>query len=466
MLSGITGRTLGERPDTRRRPEGKDIVTAGPPETQFARSGGVDVAYQVLGEGDRDLVMTMGWVTNLEVMWELPELADFLQALGRLGRLIIFDKRGTGLSDRISGTATLEERAGDIGAVMDAVGSRHAVLVGWGDGGAIAAMFAATYPERVSALVLSALTIATGEGSVLAYPEVMKAMWEAVEEGWGEGNFLPLVAPLHAEDPRIKAWWRRWERLSATPNAAAKLLEWGAEIDLRPVFPAVQAPALFLERSAGALIDLPSIRRAAEMVPKGRYVEIPGADILPFFGDSGPFLGEIEEFLTGGRTVIDPDRTLSTVLFTDIVGSTQRAEQLGDREWRYMLSSHHQAIRQSLKQFGGFEIDTAGDGFLVTFDGPARAIRCACSIRDTVRRLGLEIRAGLHTGEVQRQDRSITGLAVHIGARVLGLAEASEVLVTETVKALVVGSGITFRDRGKHLLKGVPDEWQLFGVDQ
>jgi class 3 adenylate cyclase len=435
------------------------------PETQFARSGGLDIAYQVLGEGGPDLVMTMGWVTHLDVMWELPELATFLDSLAKLGRLIIFDKRGTGLSDRISGMATLEERAADVEAVMNAAGSRQATLIGWGDGAAIAAMFAATHPTRVNALVLSNLTVSSNEDSVVADPATMEAMRQAVEQTWGQAHFLPAVAPLHADDPRIQAWWRRWEQMSATPNAAARFLEWGAAIDLRPVLPAVQAPTLFLERSHAALIDLDSVRRAADMVPNGRYVEVPGEDLLQFFGDSDSILGEIEEFLTGRRSIVDPDRVLATVLFTDIVGSTEKVGRSGDRQWRFALDSHHYEVRRCLAHFGGVEVDTAGDGFLATFDGPARAIRCACSIRDAVRRIGLEVRAGLHTGEIERRDLSIAGLAVHIGARVTALAQASEVLVTETVKSLVIGSGITFTDRGAHPLKGVADPWRLFAVD-
>jgi pimeloyl-ACP methyl ester carboxylesterase/class 3 adenylate cyclase len=434
-------------------------------ETRFARSIDVDIAYQVIGEGPLDMVMTMGWVTNLDVMWELPELASFLDALARLGRLVIFDKRGTGLSDRVSSSITLEERAEDIEAVMDAVGMEQAALIGWGDGAAIAAMFASTRPERVSALVLSALSIVPEEGSIVADPELMTAMWEAVEDGWGEGNFLPMVAPEHASDTRIQAWWRRWERMSATPNVAARLLEWAAQIDLRPVLPAVQAPTLFLERSDAGLIDLSGVRKAAALVPGARFVEVPGADILPFFGDPDPFLGEMEEFLTGTRSVVDPDRALSTVLFTDIVGSTETLERSGDRQWRFALDSHHQEVRRSLGHFGGVEVDTAGDGFLATFDGPARAIRCACSIRDAVANVGLQIRAGLHTGEVERRERSIAGIAVHIGARVAALAGAKEVFVTDTVKALVIGSGITFADRGLHALKGVADEWRVYSVE-
>jgi class 3 adenylate cyclase/pimeloyl-ACP methyl ester carboxylesterase len=436
-----------------------------PVETRFARSGDVDIAYQVIGEGPRDIVMTMGWVTNLDVMWELPELAGFLDSLARLGRLVIFDKRGTGLSDRISSSVTLEERAEDIEAVMDAVGMEQAALIGWGDGAAIAAMFASSRPERVSALVLSALPIVPKEGSIVPDPELMKALRQAVEDGWGEGNFLPMVAPLHACDTRIQAWWRRWERMSATPNVAARLIEWGAQIDLRPVLPAVQAPTLFLERADADLIDIGGVREAAALVPSARFVEVPGADLLPFFGDTDPVLGEMEEFLTGMRSIVDPDRALSTVLFTDIVGSTETLERSGDRQWRFALDSHHQEVRRSLGHFGGVEVDTAGDGFLATFDGPARAIRCACSIRDAVANLGLQIRAGLHTGEVERRDRSIAGIAVHIGARVAALAGASEVFVTDTVKALVIGSGITFSDRGVHALKGVADEWRVYSVE-
>ena len=436
-----------------------------PVETQFARSGDVDIAYQVIGDGPRDLIMTFGWVSNLDVMWELPELAAFLDSLSRLGRLVVFDKRGTGLSDRISSVVTLEERAADIEAVMDAVGSEQAVLVGWGDGAAIAAMFASSHPERASALVLSNFTLVPKGDSVVGDPLVLKAAWQAVEAGWGEGNFLPMVAPLHASDARIQAWWRRWERLSATPNVAARLLEWGAEIDLGPVLPAVQAPTLFLERSEAALMDVDAVRTTAALVPGAKFVEVPGADLLLFFGDPDPVIGEIEEFLTGTRSIVDPDRALATVLFTDIVGSTETVQRTGDRQWRYALDSHHHEVRRSLGHFGGVEVDTAGDGFLATFDGPARAVRCACAIRDAVSNLGIQIRAGLHTGEVERRDRSIAGLAVHIGARVAALAGASEVLVTDTVKALVIGSGITFADRGVHALKGVSDEWRVFSVE-
>jgi class 3 adenylate cyclase len=433
-------------------------------ETRFARSGDVDIAYQVFGAGERDIVMTMGWVTHLEVMWELPELAYFLERLGAMGRVIIFDKRGTGLSDRVPGMVTLEQRAEDVRAVMDAARSEHAAFVGWGDGGAIGAMFAATNPERISALVMSAMTFVTTSTGMGVDPATMQLMQDTIEQGWGSGNQLDFAAPRHASDPRLRTWWRRWERQSATPNAAATLLRWGAEIDLRPVFRALQVPTLFLERAGAGLIDPDSVRAAAALTPCARYVEVPGDDILPFLGDPDPLLGEIAEFLTGARGDVDPDRTLSTVLFTDIVGSTTTADRVGDREWRNILDSHHAAVRASLSRFGGAEIDTAGDGFLATFAGPARAVRCACDIRDRVKDLGLEIRAGLHTGEVERRPDSVAGLAVHVGARVAALAAASEVLVTSVVRALVLGSGLSFVDRGVHSLKGVPDTWQLFAV--
>jgi pimeloyl-ACP methyl ester carboxylesterase len=281
-------------------------------ETRFTRSGDVDIAYQVFGQGERDIVMTMGWVTHLEVMWELPELAYFLERLAGIGRVIIFDKRGTGLSDRVAGMVTLEQRAEDVGAVMDAAQSEQAAFVGWGDGGGIGAMFAATNPQRISALVLSAMAFITTPAAVIADPDQMQLLWDTIEQGWGNGHMLDLAAPGHADDPRLRTWWRRWERQSATPNAAATLLRWGAEADLRPVFTCVQAPTLFLERANANMIDPKSVRAAAELTPHGRYVELPGDDVLPFLGDPDPMLGEIAEFLTGagqcrsGPDAVDP----------------------------------------------------------------------------------------------------------------------------------------------------------------
>jgi len=431
------------------------------PETRFTRVDGLDIAYQVVGSAvGLDLVFVPGWVSHLEVMWELPEFARFLDRLAGMGRLILFDKRGTGLSDRVAGVPTLEQRADDIAAVMDAAGSARAAITAWGEGAGIAAMFAATHPERVAALVLGSLSTA-----VVVDPAVMQAVSTAVETGWGQASLVPLVAPSRTEDTRFLSWYRRWERLSSTPSAAAATLRWAMEWDLRPVLPAIQARTLLIHRSGAALYDPESAHTAAKLIPDARCAELPGADALPYVGDSDALLDVIQEFLTGAQGTPDFDRSLATVLFTDIVGSTQKAGRLGDRQWRYLLDEHHARIRRLLDRFRGTEVDTAGDGFFATFDGPARAIRCACAIREAVREIGIDIRAGLHTGEVERRGKAVTGLAVHVGARVAACAQANEVLVTSTVQTLVLGSGISFADRGRHSLKGVPGEWQLFAVE-
>jgi class 3 adenylate cyclase len=293
---------------------------------------------------------------------------------------------------------------------------------------------------------------------------VLEALSAAVETGWGQASLVPLLAPSRAGDTRFLSWYRRWERLSSTPSAAAATLRWAAEFDLAPVLPSIQARTLVVHRADSALFDRESVRAAARMIPKARYAELPGGDDLPYIGDTDALLDIVQEFLTGTQGTPDPDRSLATVLFTDIVGSTQQADQLGDRRWGYLLDEHHARIRRLLDRFRGTEIDTAGDGFFVTFDGPARAIRCAWAIREAVGEIGIDIRAGLHTGEVERRGRGVTGLAVHVGARVAALAQASEVLVTNTVQMLVLGSGVSFAERGRHILKGVPGEWQLFAV--
>jgi class 3 adenylate cyclase len=438
------------------------------PETQFTRAGTVDIAYQVVGPpAELDLVFVPGWVSHLEVMWELPEFARFLDRLAAMGRLILFDKRGTGLSDRVTGMPTLEQRADDIAAVMDAAGSSRAAIAAWGEGAGIAAMFAATHPERVAALVLGSMPVkvADGQQHLVPDPAVMQALSDAVETGWGQAMLVPLLAPSRAGDPRFLSWYRRWERLSSTPSAAAATLRWAMGYDIGPILPAVQARTLIVHRVDCALIGVETARAAARLIPGARVAEVPGEDDLPYIGDTDGLLDVVQEFLTGAQGTPDLDRCLATVLFTDIVGSTQRAERLGDRQWGYLLDEHHARIRRLLDRFRGTEVDTAGDGFFATFDGPARAIRCACAMRDAVREIGIEIRAGLHAGEIERRDRAATGLAVHIGARVAALAQASEVLVTSTVQMLVLGSGITFADRGLHQLKGVPDEWRLFAVE-
>jgi pimeloyl-ACP methyl ester carboxylesterase len=438
------------------------------PETRFTRVDDLDIAYQVVGPAaELDVVFVPGWVSHLEVMWELPEFAYFLDRLAAMGRLILFDKRGTGLSDRVTGTPTLEQRADDIAGVMDAAGSARAAIVAWGEGAAIAAMFAATHPERVAALVLGSLPFKVSGGSqpLVADPALTQAVAVAVENGWGQASLVPVLAPSRAEDARFLAWYRRWERMSSTPSAAAATIRWALESDAGPILPAIQARTLIVRRAGNAMFGAEPAQAAAKLIPQARYVEVPGPDALPYVGDSDAVLDVIQEFLTGAHLAADLDRSLATVLFTDIVGSTQKAGQLGDRRWRYLLDEHHARIRRQLDRFRGTEVDTAGDGFFATFDGPARAIRCACAARDVVREIGVEIRAGLHTGEVERRGEKAAGLAVHVGARVAALAQASEVLVTNTVEMLVLGSGIGFADRGLHTLKGVPDQWQLFAVE-
>jgi class 3 adenylate cyclase len=288
----------------------------------------------------------------------------------------------------------------------------------------------------------------------------------AVENGWGQASLIPVLAPSRAEDARFLSWYRRWERMSSTPSAAAETIRWALESDPGPILPAIQARTLIVHRTGNALFDRESAQATARLIPDAKCVELPGADALVYAGDTDALLDVIQEFLTGAHPAPDLDRSLATVLFTDIVGSTQRAGQLGDRGWRYLLDEHHARIRRLLDRYRGNEVDTAGDGFFVTFDGPARAIRCACDIRDAVREIGVEIRAGLHTGEVERRGQAVTGLAVHVGARVAALARASEVLVTSTVQTLVLGSGIGFADRGSHSLKGVPERWHLFAVER
>ena len=438
------------------------------PETRFTRVDDLDIAYQVVGPpAELDLVFVPGWVSHLEVMWELPEFARFLDRLAAMGRLIVFDKRGTGLSDRVAGMPTLEQRADDIAAVMNAAGSGRAAIAAWGEGAAIAAMFAASHPERVTALVLGSLPVKMTDGArpVVADPAVIQAFSAAVENGWGQATLVPLLAPSRAEDSRFLSWYRRWERLSSTPSAAAATLRWAMEFDLGSILPSIQARTLIVHRTGNTLVDMQAVRAATNLIPDVRYTELPGCDDLPYVGDTDAVLDAIQEFLTGAQGTPDFDRSLATVLFTDIVGSTQQANRLGDRRWRYLLDEHHARIRRLLDRYRGVEVDTAGDGFFVTFDGPARAIRCACAVRDAVREIGIEIRAGLHTGEVEHRGNAATGLAVHVGARVAALAQASEVLVTSTVQMLVLGSGIGFADRGRHRLKGVPDQWQLFAVE-
>ncbi len=439
------------------------------PETRYARSGEVNIAYQVAGEGPIDLVYVMGWVTNIDLFWAEPRLERFLARLAAFSRLILFDKRGTGLSDRVANDQlpTIEQRMDDVRAVMDAAGSERAALFGVSEGGPMAAVFASTYPQRTSALVMYgtyARRIWAEDYPWAPTPEERQRWYDLLERDWGRDADIETLAPSIADDPRVRQWWGSYLRQSASPGAALALARMNTQIDIRQVLPAIRVPTLVLHRTGDRDIDVGGARWLAERIPGARFVELPGDDHLPWAGDQDALLGEIEEFLTGMRHVDVSDRVLATVLFTDIVGSTERAAALGDREWRELLSRHHVLVRRELERFRGREIDTAGDGFLASFDGPARGIRCACAIRDGVRAIGLEIRAGLHTGECEVMGDQLTGLAVHTGARVASLAGPGEVLVSSTVRDLVAGAGLEFADRGEHVLKGVPGAWHLFAV--
>jgi class 3 adenylate cyclase len=440
------------------------------PATHYAKAhDGVSIAYQVIGDGPLDLVYVPGWVSHLEVAWEEPTLARFFEDLASFSRLILFDKRGTGLSDRVSESElpTLETRMSDVLSVCDAVGSDRAALFGVSEGGPMCLLFGATYPARTTGIVLFgsyARRMAAADHPWGFTPETRDEFLTTIERDWGGPVGLAVRAPSRIHDERFRSHWARYLRSGASPAAVVALMSMNAEIDVRPVLESVRVPTLVLHRTGDRVIDVGAGRYLAEHIPGSTFVEMPGEDHLPWVGDPGRVVGEIEEFLTGTRHEPEGDRVLATILFTDIVESTQRASALGDQAWGDLLQAHHAVVRDQLGRFGGREVATAGDGFLATFDGPARAIRSALAIVNGVRPLGLEVRAGLHTGEVERVGDDIRGLAVHIGARIAGLAGPGEVLVSRTVKDLVVGSGLGFRDLGTAVLKGVPDEWQLYQV--
>jgi pimeloyl-ACP methyl ester carboxylesterase len=439
------------------------------PQTQYAKSGDVSVAYQVVGDGPFDLVFVPGWISNVELMWEEPAHERFLRRLASFSRLLLFDKRGTGLSDRVPNNRlpTLEERMDDVRAVMDAAGSERAALFGYSEGGNMSTLFAATYPERTIALVtfgIFAKRIWSPDYPWAPTPEQREHEYEHVEREWGGEMDLSQLAP--SADEAFKRWLATYFRRSASPGAAVALLRMNTEIDIRSVLPTVRVPTLVLHRVGDLDAKIEEGRWIAAQIPGARLVELPGVDHVPWVGDQDSVLDEIEEFLTGIRRGPEPDRVLATVLFTDIVGSTERAAELGDRRWGDLLGAHHDRVRRQLARFRGQEVDTAGDGFFASFDGPARGVHCAVAITEAVRELGVDVRAGLHTGECERVDGKIAGIAVNIGARVAGEAGPGEVLVSSTVKDLVSGSGIGFLERGTYTLKGVPGEWRLFAVER
>jgi class 3 adenylate cyclase len=447
-------------------------VTAAP-KTRYARSGDVNIAYQIAGEGPIDLVYVPGWVSNIETAWEDPHVSRFLERLASFSRLILFDKRGTGLSDRvsISELPTLEQRMDDVRAVMDAADSERAALFGASEGGVMCALFGATYPDRTAALVLYGSyakgTVTADYPHGLAEQEAIDEFIAALTELWDDaGGLLNVWAPSASDDPVTQAAFGRYLRTGASPSAVVALTRMNAAVDIRHVLPVIAVPTLVIHRSEDMIVPVEAGRDLAAKIQGAKYVEQSGEDHLWFHGDADAILGEVEEFLTGTRAAEIVDRILATVMFTDIVESTRKAAALGDRRWRDLLARHDTLMRRELERHRGREVKTLGDGFLATFDGPARAIRCACSARDAMRGLGVEVRAGLHTGECELIGEDLGGIAVNIGARVGSVAGPGEVLVSRTVTDLVAGSGIEFTDRGVHSLKGVPGEWQLYAVKE
>ena len=442
------------------------------PETRYAKTAdGVHVAYQVVGQGPVDMVFVMGWVTNLEAMWEDPDFARFLERLATFSRLILFDKRGVGLSDRVPDDRlpNLETRMDDVRAVMDAVGSERAVVFGVSEGGPMSMLFAATYPERTVALLLYG-TVADFTIRDPDYKDDPAAYLGRMEDIWGTPEFAAheirgWAAPGYETDERLIGWLASYMRRSASPGAAVALERMNREINAAHALPSIHVPTLVIGRSGDLDFRIEQVRETAERIAGAELVELPGNVHFPWVGAQEEILDEVQRFVVDLEAdEAQLDRVLATVLFTDIVGSTETAAKLGDREWKRMLEEHHRRVRGQLARFRGVEVDTAGDGFFATFDGPARAVRCAQSIARAVSDLGVEVRAGVHTGEVETIDGKVGGMGVVIGARVGASAGASEVLVSQTVKDLVAGSGLSFEDAGEHELKGVPDRWRLYRV--
>jgi class 3 adenylate cyclase/pimeloyl-ACP methyl ester carboxylesterase len=449
-----------------------------PPRTLYARSGDLNIAYQVVGDGPNDLVFVPGLITNLELAWEEPRWASFLARLASFSRLILFDRRGVGLSDRVTGVPPLEERTDDVRTVLDAVGSERSALFGSADAGAMFALHAASHPDRTSALVL--FETQPRWTRTIDYQWGFDAdearRWvEEPEQRFSDPEYIRdvvlLAAPSAAEDETALDWYRRtWRQSGASPGAVAAFRRMNLEIDIRAILPTIRVPTLVVQRSDDRFVPREVGAYVASLIPGAEYVELPGHDHLPWFGDGESVAGAVERFLEGvwlERPWDDArlDRVLATVLFTDIVDSTARAVELGDRAWRELLTQHHTVVRRHLARFRGVEVDTTGDGFFATFDGPARAIRCAGAIVAAAQDLGIELRAGVHTGECEVIDGKIGGVAVHLGARVAALAEPGQVLVSSTVRDLVAGSGLRFTDRGVRELKGIPGEWRLYSAD-
>jgi pimeloyl-ACP methyl ester carboxylesterase len=430
---------------------------------RYAKSGNVHVAYRVFGHGDVDLVFFPGFISHLDVWWAEPAMARWLTRLSEQVRVIMFDKRGTGLSDRIGRPPGMDERMDDARAVMDAVGIKRAAVMGISEGGSLASLFAATHPDRCQALVLYGAFARFA--SWVATPELLQQFFDYIDRAWGSGGSLPNFAPSKMGDKKFRDWWGSFERLGASPAGCIEIMRLNNQIDITDVLPTIHVPTLVIHRKDDVTVSVEGGREIARRIPDARYVELPGADHLINVGEnSGEILDRILEFLTGSKSVPVLDRVLATVVFTDIVDSTVRAEALGDRAWRDLLQAHDAAVRQELARFRGHEVKTLGDGFLATFDGPARAIHCARAIDKAVHDIGVPVRIGVHTGEVELAENDVRGIAVHIASRVAALGKANDIIVSRTVKDLVAGSGIEFEDFGTHSLKGIPDAWQLFRV--
>ena len=439
-----------------------------PPKTQYAKSGDVSIAYQVVGDGPLDLVIVPGFISHVELIWDFPPARHTIERLTSFARVMTFDKRGTGLSDPVVGAPTLEERMDDVRAVMDAAGSESAALLGISEGGAMSILFAASHPERTTALLLygAMARVTWAEDYPIGTPAeaLMQGTLEWIAPHADEGAFFEVMAPSSVEDPAAMEGFLRFQRYAATPAMMAQLYAMYIDVDVRSVLPAIHTPTLVLHRRGDRAVN----RRAGEWIAShidgAKYVELPGQDHSLFAGDTDALIDEVEEFLTGVRRGAEVDRVLATVMFTDIVGSTEKASELGDRRWRELLEQQVTVLRRELARFRGREIKQIGDGCLATFDGPARAIRCGLAMIQSVKALGVDIRVGLHTGEVEMMDDDIGGIAVHIASRIGSMAETARVFTSGTVKDLVAGSGISFEDRGTHVLKGIPDEWRVFAV--
>ena len=438
-----------------------------PPETKYARSGDLSIAYQVVGDGPLDIVHIPGLISHLDLAWEHRYYQRFMSRLSSFARVVVYDKRGCGLSDPVTEPPAVEERIDDTRAVMDAAGIERAAVFGISEGAGLAAFFAAAHPDRVShAVLFGGFARLTPDPPDYPFPpfereEILAMMRESVEH-WGEGTTLAILARSQLGTPD-QPWWGRFERAAMSPSSIGKLMAANLELDIREVLPLISVPTLVVHREHD-LLPVEGGRYIADRIPDARFVQLEGDDHWPWVTNPDVVCDHVEEFLTGHRPAPPTDRVLATVMFTDIVGSTARASELGDRRWKELLDAHERLTRAELERHQGEEVKTTGDGVLATFDGPARAIRCATTLATETERLGLPVRVGVHTGECERRNGDIGGIAVHIGARVMAQAEPGEVLVSRTVKDLTVGSDIAFEERGIRELKGVPGEWELFAV--